>query len=1165
MNFDAERQSAEARLRKPLKTVMTERGDDPKGGEKWGAFCCPFCGGGKEKKKCASVFAGNRGHEVFFCRRTSCDQGRKPLDEAGYIAAKSGLSYRDGWIAWLKEAGVWKEFEATPPSVLPGQRARRRKAPAAPPDPNASMDSSPEKNLTGEPTLTEPVVDHGSESEPANAAAEDGSLTPQNEKNPIPPPPLLPEPIPPDGVNEPSGGVRPLGADAENPPDESGENESEPEPERVGGGGGGSGDGEGGDGDEDGEPTDGALAALREFYAKTILKESDRALLRTKRGSADETIDAMGVRSGRRENRAILMELGRKYRAADLIRCGLWRKGESGPKPSAQFYGFGLVGKLKKLKKAGSKLSNTARVFGDPGEEEVWDWTNPALIPYFNERGELIHLRPHKGGGKGVRARIYVPRNPASATGVERFEDVIVTEGEFKGQALWETLGAGASGKAYGIVVLPGIQQIKNPEIEDELSALLRKWGAKRVWVAYDNEDKENPTLASYQSNPRKRHDVEVWARYLAKWAGDHWMSGRVCRLPDEWRDEKGKADWDGALARAKREGWDAARIRKEFEGVIRAGRIWRESNQGNLFDDGKERIIRTALRQISYVPLLPYGGDREFKMARELRRLGRQLNGWVFKPHLMAMAQKYQEVIGWYYGHKPVRLDKERAGLLEKEIASCVERLNSPVLSEDEKKIARATLRFLITIKEKGLPDPVADFKMKCHFVMVKANGERVRMVTLRNAMGEQSELVELDAKSWTAARDFKCWTESHGGFTWMSGEGHLEALRHDTNQLTAFNEMYELCYFGWHEKAKFWLYGDGAIVDSADEDQPGKILFPDELGNLWHEGLGYRMGTRDVEGEVFKHGAPTLRLGYGLLIGEGGYHLAKDQPDDPNAVKTLLSELAFYLFETIGGPDAYLFLGSLFSYVAAPEFFRQEHHFPGVWLHGERGHGKSFICCMGAHVHGFRVSSGLNIPNATRVGMQIALQQYSNIPTWFEEVNTDTEASKIELLKATFNREPPPKKDFGEKPREIRTAPLVDGEATSVNSALRQRFPHILIARERRARQDPKNPESEPVEHRDWFLENKDFFLPWCGTCCGTGKSSSGWCWATGRNGAPARRCEGQNKDREAFTDWATPRSGQRRKLSEAFPASRSRNSSTGWSPTRSRAWRTCGKRSM
>lgn len=69
------------------------------------------------------------------------------------------------------------------------------------------------------------------------------------------------------------------------------------------------------------------------------------------------------------------------------------------------------------------------------------------------------------------------------------------------------------------------------------------------VAVVFDNEDKGTPGLPGYKPEKWKRHDSEIWARYLEQRLLREGFPARVGYLPDGWRDEKGKADWDGALA----------------------------------------------------------------------------------------------------------------------------------------------------------------------------------------------------------------------------------------------------------------------------------------------------------------------------------------------------------------------------------------------------------------------------------------------------------------------------------------------------------------------------------------------------------------------------------------------------------------------------------------
>jgi hypothetical protein len=84
----------------------------------------------------------------------------------------------------------------------------------------------------------------------------------------------------------------------------------------------------------------------------------------------------------------------------------------------------------------------------------------------------------------------------------------------------------------------------------------LERWltdvGARRVDVAFNDEDKSDKPM-------RERCETQIAARMLAiSLSEELHLEGRVCVLPREWRNEKGKADWAGALARIVQQNHDA-------------------------------------------------------------------------------------------------------------------------------------------------------------------------------------------------------------------------------------------------------------------------------------------------------------------------------------------------------------------------------------------------------------------------------------------------------------------------------------------------------------------------------------------------------------------------------------------------------------------------------
>lgn len=234
-----------------------------------------------------------------------------------------------------------------------------------------------------------------------------------------------------------------------------------------------------------------ATNALRWFYERLSFSDEDRKLCLEKRGLTARSCELAGLKSNPRSNEKYLREMPDNFPLPVLIESGLWSDARppASPKPHAQFYGWGLVKR------------------GKSGEEDEWNWTQPILIPYFDDGGEVIHLRPHKGGvkDKGVRFFIVRPRKDARFPAIARaVEYAIITDGEFKGLALWQALTDCGSGVA--IATLPGITTSKTlfGDIEDWLDEL----GVKQVIVNFDNEENTDggkPVKATMKSSEEWR------------------------------------------------------------------------------------------------------------------------------------------------------------------------------------------------------------------------------------------------------------------------------------------------------------------------------------------------------------------------------------------------------------------------------------------------------------------------------------------------------------------------------------------------------------------------------------------------------------------------------------------------------------------------------------
>jgi hypothetical protein len=939
---------------------------------------------------------------------------------------------------------------------------------------------------------------------------------------------------------------------------------------RAGGAGsdGGSGGGGGGGDDDHGDGEDGGvLGALREFYGQTILTAEDEEKLMVQRGMTREDCRRYGFRSNGDHNKAVLEEMGRRYQLGNrthlLVKAGLFRRKDGVSKPNAQFYGWGVIGKKRKA---------IEKEEGDPREEAVmeegdfeWGWNHPVLIPYFNIFGELVGLRPHKGMAKGGTPHLFVAR-AAGARADARTEEAFIGEGEFKSCAVHKVFEG-----MMGCAAIPGTSMAKHSGIQEEVKYWLQLAGVRRVYVGFDNEEKGDPKLPGYKEEATKRYDTEVWARYLAGWLVKEGYEACVVRLPNESR-ENGKADWDGVLARRIRgaakgrkinhkdtkstkageeEGiansqsansrmaemlekvWEEIRleIRGEWRGWM-DGAVEPDDEQITLLDEQAERIIKNKLVRIQHVPELPFGGGKERAKAWKFDKLAAQWRREQFPYAATASyyAAQLRGVVGWYYRRLPSKMgDKAKAALDD---------WKQRALEEGYKTGKWEKHEFFRELSL-GVPEGVADFRMDCRFVLIKPNGKRDRMVILSNKL-EKTKLVPLDADSFTAPRDFKRWVEDQGNFTWMTGETELELLRHDVHHYSAFLHVYQTTWFGWHADSKLWIAGDCAITPE------GGMILPDREGIIWWNGLGYMMGEADAEGEEFILGKPLWHPGKGLRFkdqgpsasdqlipngekdgkdtkdtkdGKGGhpvqgvaegdspYRLVEGE-DDFAAVRDLFGECCARLCETLGGEEGRLVMGSMLAYAAAPEFYSKEKNFPGLWMTGQRGSGKTTLARWIMRIYGMSIEEeGLSMMKATTVGLALVMQQYCNIPTWLDEYKTemDSAQAKMEFVKSLYDRHASVKKTFGEQRRKVRTNAIITSEITSGDSATRQRFPHVQVSALRRQ-----------GEHKEWFQENAKFFFALAGSFCGIERSLWRGFSRLTNGGRRSRNCEGRTSGR-------------------------------------------------
>jgi hypothetical protein len=499
-----------------VKGVIKLLGDAPEHDHKWKNMPkCPFCG----NDGCAGVF--NKGGTDFFkCHHATCSSGGAVLTEVGYIAMRLGLSEEKptgggaspAYQKFLELAGMW-EPDFVPEAPVKGETPHG--AGGAPKDvgvhgtgstdPKAAKEPTPEQGRTN-PSAA--VVNSAAGALKSEQPAPPASANPAREFGGAAVHPTAPAIVP----ALPGKAVPEAGA----PPDD----------------------------------LPAGLAVLREFYNRLqptheqltpIGKELRRETLLAKRGLTRWTCETLGFRANPRANEKILLALRDEFNWEDLLASGLWlvsdRKRKLDRRVNTQFCGKGQMG--RKPEKA---RRNKA-------DKWIWGWCEPVLIPYFNEAGELVKLRPHKGGAAAGtiagQERIYVPRDYRHcADRVEKFSTVVICEGEYKAAAIWQEIGGGwVEAEPVGVCAIPGISFARNIEMRADLEAWLVAVGCRRALVAFDDEDNSDRPM-------RLRHDAKKYARYLAiDLARKLHLTGLVVTLPVEWRNANGKADWDGALA----------------------------------------------------------------------------------------------------------------------------------------------------------------------------------------------------------------------------------------------------------------------------------------------------------------------------------------------------------------------------------------------------------------------------------------------------------------------------------------------------------------------------------------------------------------------------------------------------------------------------------------
>ena len=280
-----------------------------------------------------------------------------------------------------------------------------------------------------------------------------------------------------------------------------------------------------------------AAAIYSRFVELTTLTDIHRMQLKEKRGFTSATIDTFKLRSGGPQVAGIITKLSDEFSPQDLVRSGILVEANGNTTPNQQLL-----------------------------EDRV-------IIPYLDQQGLTYHLRPHKLGFG------HVPVQPFSRqTLSERPQHIILTEGEFKAIALHQS--------RIPAVAIPGVGSFGKKNLP-RLVELLKEFGIGQVTIVFDSEEKGNPDYPNYKPRAESRYDTQVWAYIMAYELGRNGFVARVGELPAEWR-QKGKVDWDGALA--------AGHTRDEFLEVI--GRAATAAEYRDSLPEEARRVVNRKVSQ---------------------------------------------------------------------------------------------------------------------------------------------------------------------------------------------------------------------------------------------------------------------------------------------------------------------------------------------------------------------------------------------------------------------------------------------------------------------------------------------------------------------------------------------------------------------------------------
>ena len=512
--------------------------------------------------------------------------------------------------------------------------------------------------------------------------------------------------------------------------------------------------------------------------------------------------------------------------------------------------------------------------------------------------------------------------------------------------------------------------------------------------------------------------------------------------------------------------------------------------HEPSRFTDQEEQFIQSEVERLLHEPKLPNAGARERNWLKKLKVYARDESLVVeVKAAAGRCATAFEALL------PPREFIKRGDGWLTLPGCYYTRRKVTPKTNQSLYRAARdlkpATgkdpgKRWLADFLLEGMPEPVSNFKMECLYLLQDASGNVRRLVRLVNTAGEVSKGREIGGadvlpnEMYAGAEKFRQWCLSKGNFNWGVGNGagnlELQMLHIDVSKNAAYRVVQLIDYCGWHPLDKkasnaqaqpqsvilpgIWFYDECAYVD-------GERIMPDEGGIFWHEGEGYAFARKGRETE-FIHGRPQMKPDLAIEVvapkldtshweqaARNGMQLALRDHNPGQMLGNFFRELCRRFYDCAGGYEGWLAVGAILGFAAAPEIFEWRKMFPGLWVSGQMGGGKTTFMGWLMSLVGFRVDAGLGLisKNVTAVGIMCQLENYSNLPVWLDEfrqavITPDKEA----VIRDIYNRQLAAKWSPDGFQRVIRTAALVSGESTTSDPATRSRYPHVLLSEQKR-----------------------------------------------------------------------------------------------------------------